>query len=123
MRDELFDGYEHEGFFDEAFEADGSEAAIPGFGWLALDPTNQQEVGVRHVKIGHGRDYDDVPPIRGVYAGPGSPEATVSVEIRKSSGAPPGRPEPQAVLRRRRFVPDPLPATDDARQQQQAQQQ
>ena len=100
------------------------EAALPGFGWLALDPTNQQEVGVRHVKIGHGRDYDDVQPLRGVYAGPGSPEASVSVEIRKSSArARPGRPEPQAVVRRRRFVPDPLPTIDDARQQQQAQQQ
>jgi transglutaminase-like putative cysteine protease len=99
------------------------EAAIPGFGWLALDPTNQQEVGVRHVKIGHGRDYDDVPPIRGVYAGPGAPEVEVTVEIRKSSGAAPGRPEPPAVVRRRRFVPDPLPLGDDARQQQQAQQQ
>jgi transglutaminase-like putative cysteine protease len=99
------------------------EAAIPGFGWLALDPTNQQEVGLRHVKIGHGRDYDDVPPIRGVYAGPGAPDVTVGVEIRKSSGAPPGRPEPPAVVRRRRFVPDPLPLGDDARQQQQAQQQ
>jgi transglutaminase-like putative cysteine protease len=99
------------------------EAAIPGFGWLALDPTNQQEVGLRHVKIGHGRDYDDVPPIRGVYAGPGAPEVEVSVEIRKSTGAAPGRPEPPAVVRRRRFVPDPLPLSDDARQQQQAQQQ
>jgi transglutaminase-like putative cysteine protease len=99
------------------------EAAIPGFGWLALDPTNQQEVGLRHVKIGHGRDYDDVPPIRGVYAGPGAPEVEVSVEIRKSTGAVPGRPEPPAVASRRRFVPDPLPLTDDARQQQQAQQQ
>jgi len=45
------------------------------------------------------------------------------VEIRKSTGAPPSKPEPQAVVRRRRFVPDPMPATDDARQQQQAQQQ
>jgi transglutaminase-like putative cysteine protease len=99
------------------------EAAIPGFGWLALDPTNQQEVGLRHVKIGHGRDYDDVPPIRGVYAGPGAPEVEVSVEIRKSTGAVPGRPEPPSVVRRRRFVPDPLPLGDDARQQQQAQQQ
>ena len=98
------------------------EAAIPGFGWLALDPTNQQEVGLRHVKIGHGRDYDDVPPLRGVYAGPGAPEVEVSVEIRKSTGAPPSKPEPQAVVRRRRFVPDPVPG-DDARQQQQAQQQ
>jgi transglutaminase-like putative cysteine protease len=100
------------------------EAAIPGFGWLALDPTNQQEVGLRHVKIGHGRDYDDVPPVRGVYAGSGVPDVTVSVEIRRSSGAPPGRPEPPAVIRRRRFVPDPLPALgDDARQQQQQAQQ
>lgn len=100
------------------------EAAIPGFGWLALDPTNQQEVGLRHVKIGHGRDYDDVPPIRGVYAGPGAPEVEVTVEIRKSTGAPPSKPEPQAVVRRRRmFVPDPVRPGDDARQQQQAQQQ
>lgn len=99
------------------------EAAVPGFGWLALDPTNQQEVGLRHVKIGHGRDYDDVPPIRGVYAGSGKPGIDVTVEIRRASGAPPGRPEPPAVLRRRRFVPDPLPAGDDARQQHQAQQQ
>jgi transglutaminase-like putative cysteine protease len=99
------------------------EAAIPGFGWFALDPTNQQEVGLRHVKIGHGRDYDDVPPLRGVYSGPGAPEVEVIVEIRRASGAPPGRPAPPAVLRRRRFVPDPLPLGDDARQQQQAQQQ
>jgi transglutaminase-like putative cysteine protease len=98
------------------------EAAIPGFGWLPLDPTNQQEVGLRHVKIGHGRDYDDVPPVRGVYAGPGAPDLEVSVEIRKSTGAQPGRPEPPAVIRRRKFVPDPLPLGDDARQQQQAQQ-
>lgn len=99
------------------------EAAIPGFGWFALDPTNQQDVGFRHVKIGHGRDYDDVPPIRGVYAGPGTPDVAVTVEIRRASGAPPSRPEPPAVVRRRRFVPDPLPFSDDARQQQQTQQQ
>jgi len=97
------------------------EAAIPGFGWLALDPTNQQEVGLRHVKIGHGRDYDDVPPMRGVYAGPGAPEVEVTVEIRKSTGALPSHPEPFAVMRRRQFVPH-LQVEDDARQQQQAQQ-
>jgi transglutaminase-like putative cysteine protease len=97
------------------------EAAIPGFGWLALDPTNQQEVGDRHVKIGHGRDYDDVPPLRGVYAGAAQPIVEVTVEIRRASGAPPGRPEPPAVTRRQRFVPDPVPVTqmDDAAQQQQ----
>jgi transglutaminase-like putative cysteine protease len=70
------------------------EAAIPGFGWLALDPTNQQEVGVRHVKIGHGRDYDDVQPLRGVFAGTSGSEVEVSVEIRRFEAgvAPAGDP-------------------------------
>jgi len=63
------------------------EAAVPGVGWLALDPTNRQVVGMRHVKIGHGRDYGDVPPLRGTYSG--RPEATleVSVEMRRLSAA------------------------------------
>ena len=65
------------GYFFAASEATGAEvegdevtvqthawfeAAIPGWGWLALDPTNAQQVGQRHITIGHGRDYDDVPP-------------------------------------------------------------
>lgn len=45
------------------------EVAIPGHGWWGLDPTNQLVVGERHVKIGHGRDYEDVMPLRGVYHG------------------------------------------------------
>lgn len=45
------------------------ELAVPGWGWWAIDPTNGSPVGERHVKIGHGRDYDDVTPLRGVYYG------------------------------------------------------
>jgi transglutaminase-like putative cysteine protease len=45
------------------------EVAIPGYGWWGLDPTNQLVAGERHVKIGHGRDYEDVTPLRGVYHG------------------------------------------------------
>lgn len=45
------------------------EVAMPGHGWWAIDPTNQLVVGERHVKIGHGRDYEDVTPLRGVYHG------------------------------------------------------
>jgi transglutaminase-like putative cysteine protease len=59
------------------------EAAIPGWGWLALDPTNALQVGQRHIAIGHGRDYDDVPPVRGVYTGAGRPTTDASVEIRR----------------------------------------
>ncbi|MFF2370482.1 transglutaminase N-terminal domain-containing protein [Agromyces sp. NPDC058110] len=49
--------------------------------WRGYDPTNLVEVGDRHVLVGRGRDYGDVPPLRGVYAGPGSSELFVSVEI------------------------------------------
>jgi transglutaminase-like putative cysteine protease len=46
-----------------------AEVAVPGWGWWAIDPTNASPVGERHIKIGHGRDYDDVTPLRGVYYG------------------------------------------------------
>jgi transglutaminase-like putative cysteine protease len=58
------------------------EAALPGLGWCPLDPTNQQHVGERHVKIGHGRDYDDVPPLRGAFSGP--PQHTMHVQVEMS---------------------------------------
>ncbi len=38
--------------------------------WLPLDPTNLRPVGLDHVVVGRGRDYDDVSPFRGMYAGP-----------------------------------------------------
>ena len=63
------------------------EAAIPDWGWLALDPTNAQQVGQRHITIGHGRDYDDVPPVRGVYSGGGRPSTDAVVEIRRHAQA------------------------------------
>jgi transglutaminase-like putative cysteine protease len=36
---------------------------------VGADPTNRGLVGENHVKIGHGRHYPDVPPIKGVYRG------------------------------------------------------
>lgn len=51
--------------------------------WLALDPTNQLEVGDRHVTIGRGRDYDDVAPFRGVFSGSSDHELEVTVAMRR----------------------------------------
>lgn len=34
--------------------------------WLALDPTNDQLAGDRYVTVAWGRDYGDVPPLKGV---------------------------------------------------------
>ena len=36
---------------------------------MGVDPTNRLLTGERHVKIGHGRHYSDVPPVKGVYRG------------------------------------------------------
>jgi len=39
----------------------------PGTGqWLALDPTNDQRADDRYVTVAWGRDYADVPPVKGV---------------------------------------------------------
>ena len=43
---------------------------LPGDAWLPFDPTNNKFVDERHVSVAFGRDYEDVPPLRGVYAGP-----------------------------------------------------
>ena len=34
--------------------------------WLGLDPTNDQMVDERYITVGFGRDYADVPPLRGI---------------------------------------------------------
>jgi transglutaminase-like putative cysteine protease len=39
---------------------------IPGSGWVDVDPTNRQFVNDRYVTTAWGRDYADVPPLKGV---------------------------------------------------------
>ena len=53
--------------------------------WRGFDPTNLIDIGDRHVIVGRGRDYNDVPPLRGVYAGPYGSELFVTVEITRES--------------------------------------
>jgi len=107
------------------------EASVPGFGWVALDPTNGREVQLRHVAIGRGRDYDDVAPLKGVYAGVAGHELQTGVEIRRVGAPPPPAPPPPPTAGRTYGSP-PGPREDrgqlqqqpmDAYQQQQQQQQ
>jgi transglutaminase-like putative cysteine protease len=56
------------------------EVFIPGHGWRALDPTHDRQVDETYVKIGHGRDYGDVPPVSGNYRG--TLERTMEVEVK-----------------------------------------
>jgi transglutaminase-like putative cysteine protease len=53
--------------------------------WRGYDPTNLIDIGDRHVLVGRGRDYNDVPPLRGVYAGPFGSELFVTVEITREA--------------------------------------
>ena len=71
---------------ERIFGADASHAWaavwLPGDRWLAFDPTNNKLVDERHVTVAWGRDYDDVPPLRGViYTDASKSEIEVSVDV------------------------------------------
>lgn len=53
--------------------------------WRGFDPTNRIDIGDRHVLVGRGRDYNDVPPLRGVYAGRFGSTLFVKVEITREA--------------------------------------
>ena len=61
------------------------EAFLPGNGWVGFDPTNGCRVAEAHVKIGVGRDYDDVPPVRGLRRGGGEGQLEVDVRVRHAA--------------------------------------
>jgi transglutaminase-like putative cysteine protease len=50
-------------------------------GWTALDPTSGAAVGERHVAVARGRDYGDVPPLKGIFHGPPDSDMRVTVEV------------------------------------------
>jgi transglutaminase-like putative cysteine protease len=49
--------------------------------WVAYDPTHDAPAGVDHVVVARGRDYSDVAPLKGVYAGTGGSQLFVSVQV------------------------------------------
>jgi transglutaminase-like putative cysteine protease len=50
-------------------------------GWWGFDPTNDVEVGPRHIWVAIGRDYADVSPLKGTYSGGAATAIEVSVEV------------------------------------------
>jgi transglutaminase-like putative cysteine protease len=69
------------------------EVATPDGRWVGLDPTHGVVVRDGHVRVAVGRDYDDVAPVRGIFAGqlPGEPpQVTVAIRaLAIASSAPP----------------------------------
>lgn len=49
--------------------------------WRSWDPTNHKPAGDHHVTVARGRDYRDVPPLKGILSGGGGSALTVTVEI------------------------------------------
>ncbi|MFI5503201.1 transglutaminase N-terminal domain-containing protein [Nocardia asteroides] len=50
--------------------------------WIAFDPTNDQFADERYVTVAWGRDYQDVPPLRGIiYTDAKQSTITVSVDV------------------------------------------
>ena len=67
------------------------EALLPGDDgeplWVGVDPTNRCLSGERYVKIGHGRNYQDVPPVKGVYRGTAGAKLDASVRMHRTDAA------------------------------------
>lgn len=100
------------------------EAWLPDYGWLGLDPTNNILAGDRHIRVGVGRDYRDVPPTRGVYRGSALGDLIVRVRVRRGSDVDVKEELSEEVARQAPpAAPAPTAPTDLAAAQQQQQQQ
>jgi len=76
--------------------ADASHAWLSVYcgsaGWIDFDPTNNLLVGPDHVTVAWGRDYDDVPPLRGVFIGGEAHALQVEVDVEPVEEPPAARP-------------------------------
>jgi transglutaminase-like putative cysteine protease len=92
------------------------EALLPELGWVGFDPTNNLIAGERHVRTAVGRDYADVPPVRGVFKGTATSELAVAVSVSPSEAPPPEEELPPLIWM-------PLGSPDQQQEQEEQQQQ
>lgn len=96
------------------------EVFLPSLRWVGFDPTNNSMAGERHIAVAVGRDYNDVPPSRGVYKGDSESDLFVAVSVGRAKSA---LMEPE--LRRASRAPSPADRRRELnamREQQQQQQ-
>jgi transglutaminase-like putative cysteine protease len=97
------------------------EVLLPELGWVGVDPTNGTEAGIRHIRVGVGRDYADVPPTRGVFKGAAASSLEVSVDVVPGAVLP--TLDSAAMEESGVAEAPPPPSDDDARKQMMQQQQ
>ncbi|CAG5008832.1 hypothetical protein DYBT9275_04366 [Dyadobacter sp. CECT 9275] len=54
---------------------------IPDYGWCDFDPTNDMVPRERHITTAWGRDYSDVPPLKGIIFSAGKQALSVEVDV------------------------------------------
>ncbi|MGB3776490.1 MAG: transglutaminase family protein [Leeuwenhoekiella sp.] len=76
-------GYLHQGigYLGDSQMHAWAESFVPGTGWIGFDPTNNLLAAENHIKVAHGKDYTDCPPIKGVVYTKGGNTTTYSVKV------------------------------------------
>jgi transglutaminase-like putative cysteine protease len=95
-----------------------TEVYVPTVGWVGQDPTLGRATGLQHIRVAYGRDYGDVPPVRGVYKGHAGQRLSVDVRVRPALDN-----EGHEYLQETAAGPVEAPPEDEPPQQQQQQQQ
>lgn len=62
-------------------EAAAATGQLPGPLWIDVDPTNNRFASTDHITLAWGRDYNDVPPLTGVFIGGGQHRLSVEVDV------------------------------------------
>jgi len=76
-------GYLHQGngYFGDSQMHAWVECCLPDSGWIGFDPTNNLIAAENHIKVAHGKDYSDCPPLKGVVYTSGENETEYTVQV------------------------------------------
>ena len=76
-------GYLHQGngYFGDSQMHAWVECCLPDSGWIGFDPTNNLIAAENHIKVAHGKDYTDCPPLKGVVYSSGKNETEYTVQV------------------------------------------
>ncbi|MDR5590417.1 transglutaminase family protein [Christiangramia sp. SM2212] len=76
-------GYLHQGngFVGDLQMHAWVECCLPNSGWIGFDPTNNLIAAENHIKVAHGKDYADCPPLKGIVFSSGKNKTEYTVQV------------------------------------------
>ncbi|WP_339841098.1 transglutaminase family protein [uncultured Maribacter sp.] len=69
------------GLFGDSQMHAWAEAYVPEIGWIGFDPTNDLLANTNHIKVCHGKDYNDCSPLKGIIYSQGLNKTTHAVTV------------------------------------------